>query len=85
MLFNLLHISVFAVDGRGVPALTIVGNLVDTCAQSLVMLEILYIGKGWTITTGTLTRKPLLYSVWAVYTSIYLVLFAFSTVSSTVH
>lgn len=84
MFFNLVHISVFAVNGEGINAMQIIGNFLDMCAQCTVMLEILYVAKGWTITNPVLSRRVILYSVWAVYSAVYTILFAFTIVSCTV-
>ena len=80
--FNLVHITIFAFDGRGIPILQTMGNFVDMCAQCVMMLQLLFIAKGWTITVKELTRKPLLYSIWVLYTIVYIILFVFNLVST---
>lgn len=58
-----------------------IGNFLDMCAQCTVMLEILFIAKGWTITESVLRRRLLVYSIWAIYSVVYVILFAFTIVS----
>ncbi|XP_067943576.1 integral membrane protein GPR180-like isoform X2 [Watersipora subatra] len=80
ILCNLVNMSVFAVDGKGLPALRILGNFLDMCSQSIMMLELLYIAKGWSISYKHLTTRGtiLLYTIWILYSLVYIVLFSFT-------
>ena len=71
----------FAFDGEGVTALKVLGNFMDMCAQCIMMLELLFIAKGWTISCKVINRKILLYIIWGLYTAVYIVLFVFNMVS----
>jgi len=46
-----------------------------------MMLQLLLVAKGWTISNTTLSRKPLLIAIWIIYTIIYIILFIFNLVS----
>jgi len=79
-----VHISVFALNGEGVNALRIMGNVIDVCTQSAMMLELLYIAKGWTVTSKQLQGKFLLHAIWAAYTVVNIILYIFMLVSTCV-
>ena len=83
VLFNLLHVLVFAFDGKGVELLGVVGNFVDNVAQCLFMLLLLLVVKGWTITRMLLeTRtKVVLFTLWGNYTVASMALFVWNLVS----
>ncbi|KFM77746.1 hypothetical protein X975_04532, partial [Stegodyphus mimosarum] len=54
----------FAVDGEGFEILDIVGDVMHLLAQSLFMLLLLLLAKGWAITRTELTWKPVIFCVW---------------------
>ena len=83
VLFNLLHVLVFAFDGKGVELLGVVGNFVDNVAQCLFMLLLLLVVKGWTVTRMLLeTRtKVVLFTLWGNYTVASMALFVWNLVS----
>ncbi|KAH9376193.1 hypothetical protein HPB48_002563 [Haemaphysalis longicornis] len=66
-LWTAAHLALFACNGRGVPALGIVGDVLYMLSQSLFMLLLLLLAKGWAITRAELTWKPVLFCIWLVW------------------
>ena len=86
VIFNFIHVLKFAFDGVGVDMLRVSGNFIDMFAQCLVMLVLLLVVKGWTITRMNLTLRAriFLFTVWGTYTAANLALFIWNLVSLTV-
>ena len=82
--FNFIHVFKFAFDGIGVVGLKITGNLIDQSSQSLFMLLLLLIVKGWSLSKRDLmTRsKYMLMAVWVSYSVANLGLFIWNLVST---
>lgn len=80
VLFNLLHVAKFSIDGTGFPSCRVTGNFIDTASQCLFMLLLLLVVKGWTITCQSLpwTTRLILFSVWAAYTTASIALFVWN-------
>jgi len=72
---NIFHCLTFAFDGRGAPSAEIVGGVFDICSQTLFMLLLLLLAKGWAITCKELTWKPALFSIWALYGLVHILLY----------
>lgn len=72
---NVIHVVTFAFNGVGVEPLRIAGNFVDTMGQCFLVMLLLLIAKGWTITKPELSHKYILFGVWGLYTLIYIFLF----------
>ena len=81
VLFNFIHVSVFASNGEGVHVLAIFGNAIDTIAQCLFMLILLMIARGWTITHLQLRGRIVVFSIWGIYAALNIVLFIWTLVS----
>ncbi|XP_022242970.1 uncharacterized protein LOC106460515 isoform X2 [Limulus polyphemus] len=75
---TLIHMIKFAFDGMGIEALSIAGEVVRLFAQSLFMLLLLLIAKGWAITRPELTWKPVLFCVWLLYTFVDVLLYVWN-------
>ncbi|XP_076305830.1 transmembrane protein 145-like [Tachypleus tridentatus] len=76
---TLIHMIKFAFDGMGIEALSVAGEVVRLFAQSLFMLLLLLIAKGWAITRPELTWKPVLFCVWLLYTFVDVLLYVWNT------
>lgn len=81
ILLNVFHCLKFAFDGEGVETAAIVGGVLDICSQTLLMLLLLLLAKGWAITRKDLTWRPLLFSVWALYGLVHVLLYVWDLVS----
>jgi hypothetical protein len=82
MFFNCVHCLKFAFDGQGFDSASITGGVLDICSQTLLMLLLLLLAKGWAITRNSLTLKPVLFSVWAFYGLIHVLLYVWNLVNS---
>ena len=49
--------------------------------QTLFMLLLLLLAKGWAVTRLELTYKPLVFGVWIVYGVVHILLYVWNTVS----
>ena len=78
--FEFVHYMVYGQNGKGVPVLLTLGDFFSGAGQSFLMLLLLLIAKGWTITTTILTRKRALFLIWGVYVFLYLILLIIVTV-----
>nr|CAG4651714.1 EOG090X03T7 [Triops cancriformis] len=72
---NMVDSLKFAFDGEGVATVAIVGDILDILAQTLFMLLLLVLAKGWAITKNELTWKPVVFSVWALYGVVHVILY----------
>lgn len=79
---NLLHWMIFSANGVGCYVLSVIGNAIDVISECLFMLTLLLITKGWTITSMELTGKPIVFSIWGLYTLLNCVLFIWNLVST---
>ncbi|KAL1444510.1 hypothetical protein MTO96_029819 [Rhipicephalus appendiculatus] len=77
-LWTITHLAIFAMDGDGVPSLGIVGDVSYMLSQSLFMLLLLLLAKGWAITRTELTWKPVLFCIWLVYSCIQILLYVWN-------
>ncbi|XP_023223794.1 transmembrane protein 145 [Centruroides vittatus] len=75
---NFIHKVKFAVDGIGVEGLAVVGDVLHLLTQSLFMLLLLLLAKGWAITRTELTWKPVLFFIWLLYTCIGVLLYVWN-------
>ncbi|ROT84334.1 membrane protein [Penaeus vannamei] len=75
LLFDTLHLLVFSFDGEGSEGVNIVGDLFNILAQSLFMMLLLLLAKGWAITRMMLTQRLLLFSLWGLYSILILTLY----------
>nr|CAG4649218.1 EOG090X03T7 [Scapholeberis mucronata] len=75
LLLNVFHCLKFAFDGQGFETAAIIGGALDICSQTLLMLLLLLLAKGWAITRKELSWRPLLFSVWAFYGLIHVLLY----------
>ena len=81
VLLNVFHCLKFAFDGKGFESAAIVGGILDICSQTLLMLLLLLLAKGWAITRKELTWRPLLFSVWALYGLVHVLLYVWDLVN----
>lgn len=81
VLLNVFHCLKFAFDGEGNETAAIAGGVLDICSQTLLMLLLLLLAKGWAITRKELTWKPLLFSVWALYGLVHVLLYVWDLVT----
>lgn len=77
---NVVHVLKFALDGVGEPNCNMAGNLIGIIAECLVILMLLLVAKGWTITRMEVTCKFLVFAVWTAYTCVYIFLFVWNLV-----
>lgn len=77
---NVLHCLKFAFDGVGVESASISGGVLDICSQTVLMLLLLLLAKGWAITHKELTWRPVLFSIWAVYGLVHVLLYVWDLV-----
>ncbi|KAK8400591.1 hypothetical protein O3P69_003335 [Scylla paramamosain] len=75
LLFDTLHLLVFSFDGEGIEGINIAGDLFNILAQSLFMMLLLLLAKGWAITRMMLTRRLLLFALWGLYSILILTLY----------
>ncbi|KAK4037190.1 hypothetical protein OUZ56_029230 [Daphnia magna] len=75
VLLNMFHCLKFAFDGKGVEIAAIIGGVLDICSQTLLMLLLLLLAKGWAITRKELKNITLLFSVWALYGLVHVLLY----------
>ncbi|XP_015912059.1 transmembrane protein 145 [Parasteatoda tepidariorum] len=73
-----VHMVKFALDGEGVAVLEVVGDVMHLLAESLFMLLLLLLAKGWAITRTELTWKPFLFCVWMLYTCVSVLLYVWN-------
>lgn len=75
ILFELIHKVIFAVNGKGFEFMDIAGNVVYLVSQSLFMLLLLLLAKGWAITRPEVTWKWVLFGIWFLYTCVNVLLY----------
>lgn len=75
LLFDTLHLLVFSFDGEGSEGENILGDLFNILAQSLFMMLLLLLAKGYAITRMMLSRRFLLISLWGLYSILILTLY----------
>lgn len=75
LLFDTLHLLVYAFDGEGNEGINIAGDLFNILAQSLFMMLLLLLAKGWAITHMMLTRRVSLFTLWGLYSILILTLY----------
>jgi hypothetical protein len=80
VLLNMFHCLKFAFDGKGVEIAAIVGGVLDICSQTLLMLLLLLLAKGWAITRKELKNITILFSVWALYGLVHVLLYVWDLV-----
>lgn len=76
--FNVVHVLSFAFDGEGIDSLSILGDIMDILSQTLFMLLLLLLAKGWAITSQEMTYKPLLFGVWSSYLCVNILLYVWN-------
>lgn len=79
----MFHCLKFAFDGKGVEIAAIIGGVLDICSQTLLMLLLLLLAKGWAITRKELKNITLLFSVWALYGLVHVLLYVWDLVTVT--
>ncbi|XP_050404365.2 uncharacterized protein LOC126820431 [Patella vulgata] len=72
---NLLYIILIAATGSGFTWLAVIGNLIDLTSECFFVLFLIFLAKGWGITTDELRGKIVLYVLWGIYTVLNIVLF----------
>ncbi|XP_076042655.1 transmembrane protein 145 [Oratosquilla oratoria] len=75
LLLKTLHLVVFSFNGQGNEGVNITGDLFNIVAQSLFMILLLLLAKGWAITRMQLSRKYLVFILWAGYSVLALTLY----------
>ncbi|CAH1389379.1 unnamed protein product [Nezara viridula] len=78
LLFNLISVMKFVVDGVGYPKLAVIGDVLDILSRTTFMLLLLLLAKGWAVTRQEFTWKPLLFSVWFIYGVVHILLFVWN-------
>lgn len=78
ILLNVIHVLTFAFDGVGVDTLSILGDIMDILSQTLFMLLLLLLAKGWAITSQEMTYKPVLFGVWSTYLCVNILLYVWN-------
>nr|CAG4645439.1 EOG090X03T7 [Lynceus sp. MCZ IZ 141354] len=73
--FNVIHSLKFAFDGIGFMSVAILGDVMDILSQTLLMLLLLLLAKGWAVTHMDLSNKPLMFIIWALYGIIHVLLY----------
>lgn len=81
LFLNVFHCLKFAFDGKGFETAAIIGGVLDICSQTLLMLLLLLLAKGWAITRKELSWRPLLFSIWAFYGLIHVLLYVWDLVT----
>ena len=64
---TLIHYSIYADNGKGIPALYDIGFLFEILADCVLLLIVLLIAKGYRITISVIRRKPILFVIWLAY------------------
>nr|CAG4640751.1 EOG090X03T7 [Eulimnadia texana] len=72
---NVVHALMFAFDGVGFVSASIVGGIFDILSQTLLMLLLLLLAKGWAVTRLELTWKPVLFIIWGSYGIVHVLLY----------
>ncbi|ODM91327.1 Transmembrane protein [Orchesella cincta] len=72
---NVIHVLKFALDGEGHPGLAAFGDVMDIIARAIFMLILLVLAKGWAVTRTELTSKPFIFSIWAAYGVVHILLY----------
>lgn len=75
LLATSLHFGLFASNGRGVPTLATLGEILEIFSQSLFMLLLLLLAMGWAITRQELNCKIALFALWSLYTIVHCLLY----------
>jgi len=79
LVLEVLHYYVYSLNGKGVPALLVLANLVDIPHQVIFMGLVLLISKGWTISTMHVAPRRLLNAVLFLLSVAYVALFLWGT------
>lgn len=77
---NVVHCLKFSFDGEGVESAAIAGGVFDIISQTVLMLLLLLLAKGWAITHKELTWKLILFSIWALYGLVHVLLYVWDLV-----
>lgn len=67
--FIVIHFSLFADDGKGIPALYDIGFFFEILADCVLLLIVLLVAKGYRVTISVIRQKKVLFVVWLVYFS----------------
>lgn len=74
----LLHYGSYAQNGTGIPMLLKLGQILSIVSRCFLMLLLLLLAKGWTISNETLTKKWAVVSIVLAYLGVSVVILVFS-------
>ncbi|UJR14035.1 hypothetical protein I4U23_001034 [Adineta vaga] len=66
--FNLMHYFIFAYNGIGIHLLVHIGNLITIVGESILILLLLFIAKGWLVNTSVLRQGKKTVILFLLYT-----------------
>ncbi|XP_073995193.1 integral membrane protein GPR180 isoform X2 [Rhodnius prolixus] len=78
LIFNLIDVIKFTIDGIGYPDLAVVGDILDILSRTTFMLLLLLLAKGWAVTRQEFTWKPLLFTIWFIYGVVHIILYVWN-------
>ncbi|XP_039281268.1 integral membrane protein GPR180 [Nilaparvata lugens] len=78
LLFNLLDVTKFSIDGVGYHRIAMAGDILDILSRTTFMLLLLLLAKGWAVTRMELTWKPLVFTIWFVYGVVHILLYVWN-------
>ena len=67
VLFELIHLLVYAGNGQGVVVLKYLGEIANQFSDWLLILVVILVGKGWQVTTSTLRWTKVTVIIWGAY------------------
>ncbi|ESO94273.1 hypothetical protein LOTGIDRAFT_118765 [Lottia gigantea] len=77
---NFLYVLLIAILGTGYTYLAVTGNFLALASQCFFVLFLIFIAKGWGITTDALPGKIVMYIIWGFYTILNIVLFVWNLI-----
>lgn len=78
LMFNVIDVIKYSMDGVGVPNLAVAGDILDILSRTTFMLLLLLLAKGWAVTRLELAWKPLVFAIWVIYGVVHILLYVWN-------
>jgi len=80
IVFIFIHYMTYSGNGIGVPALKTLGDILDICSQVVLMMLLVVLSKGWTITRAKIVGRNQIIIIFAIFVVVYFVIFIWGLV-----
>jgi len=80
IVFIFIHYMTYSGNGIGVPALKTLGEIFDICSQVVLIMLLIVLSKGWTITRAKIVGRNQIIVIFAIFVVVYFVIFIWGLV-----